>query len=548
MAETSTASALRSAPSARREVPPRCFIAAVLFLAARGGGGGAPVAEAGLALGGAFGDGLAHGLAGMEIVAFDTLGAPFWYALDSFAVPAPDPSAAARLEVFMAPAAGRDTGLLGPGFVALAGEGAGSAALSMGRMEPAGGHLALASEALAARFSPAGGPVVTTFSTEGRQNPAPVSGVVLSWQLPDTPLMLGGGLAAEPARQPRRWRLRVAVRCDRFRRHRGPCAVRPLARPRRRRTRQHPGDLLAGLAVASPSNIDALCSGTAADTGLVLPASFVAGFLGRDDLAVRGAAFDLAPPRMCRYFGFGTACPTAWHRSAARQWSRWPTGGNTSGRDKLITALANAPSAAISEALGAIGDDEAIVALGHFAIRHSAAAPGVIAVLRYLVHPRADRLAARLEAECARPITGNASNVAGLRRRGARASAPVSPALWTNGGAGDLAYSSGGRAPGRAGRGGCSNTVDEPFALASEDRIFRSLFAGQEDIFPQRWKNTRTRKSGCALACTNEWKPGLCSKPRLCSLFGDQGRKAALRGGLRPLSCPSRAGTAGKDG
>ena len=164
---------------------------------AQAGGPGAPVAETGLALGSAFGDGLAPGLTGMEIVAFDTLGAPFWYVLDSFAVPAPGPSAAARLEAFMAPPAGRDTGLLGPGFVALAGEGVGSAALSMGQIEPAGGHLALAGQALAARFAPAGGPVVTTFSTEGRQSPAPVSGAALSWQLPDTPLMLGSGLAVE---------------------------------------------------------------------------------------------------------------------------------------------------------------------------------------------------------------------------------------------------------------------------------------------------------------------------------------------------------------
>ena len=164
---------------------------------AQADGPGAPVAETGLALGGAFGDGLAHGLAGMEIAAFDTLGAPFWYALDSFAVPAPSLSAAARLEAFMAPTAGRHTGLLQPRFMALAGKGAGPALLSMGQMELTSGHLALAGRALAARLAPAGGPVVNAFSTEGRQDPAPVSGAALSWRLPDTPLMLGGGLAVE---------------------------------------------------------------------------------------------------------------------------------------------------------------------------------------------------------------------------------------------------------------------------------------------------------------------------------------------------------------
>ena len=45
--------------------------------------------------------------------------------------------------------------------------------------------------------------------------------------------------------------------------------------------------------------------------------------------------------------------------------------------------------------------------------------------------------------------------------------------------------------------------------------LFRSLFAGREDVFPRRWENTRTGKAGYAPACTNEWKPGLCGKPRV---------------------------------
>ena len=58
--------------------------------------------------------------------------------------------------------------------------------------------------------------------------------------------------------------------------------------------------------------------------------------------------------------------------------------------------------------LGAIADDEAIVAVGRCAIRRSAVAPGVIAVLRDMGNPRACRLAARLEADNATPIAGNA--------------------------------------------------------------------------------------------------------------------------------------------
>ena len=45
--------------------------------------------------------------------------------------------------------------------------------------------------------------------------------------------------------------------------------------------------------------------------------------------------------------------------------------------------------------------------------------------------------------------------------------------------------------------------------------LFRSLFAGREDVFPRRWENARTSKAGYAPACANEWKPGLCGKPRV---------------------------------
>ena len=47
--------------------------------------------------------------------------------------------------------------------------------------------------------------------------------------------------------------------------------------------------------------------------------------------------------------------------------------------------------------------------------------------------------------------------------------------------------------------------------------IFRRLFSGRTDIFPARWE-TKAGKSGYAPACANEWKPGVCEKPRIkCS-------------------------------
>ena len=45
--------------------------------------------------------------------------------------------------------------------------------------------------------------------------------------------------------------------------------------------------------------------------------------------------------------------------------------------------------------------------------------------------------------------------------------------------------------------------------------LFRSLFRGREDVFPKRWQNARTGKAGYAPACGNEWKPGICGKPKV---------------------------------
>jgi len=44
--------------------------------------------------------------------------------------------------------------------------------------------------------------------------------------------------------------------------------------------------------------------------------------------------------------------------------------------------------------------------------------------------------------------------------------------------------------------------------------LFRSLFHGREDVFPRRWYNPKTGKSGYSPACANEWKYGLCEKKK----------------------------------
>ena len=54
-------------------------------------------------------------------------------------------------------------------------------------------------------------------------------------------------------------------------------------------------------------------------------------------------------------------------------------------------------------------------------------------------------------------------------------------------------------------------------ALSNADKVtlFRSLFRGRDDVFPRRWENPKTRKTGYAPACRNEWVRGICEKPRI---------------------------------
>ena len=49
---------------------------------------------------------------------------------------------------------------------------------------------------------------------------------------------------------------------------------------------------------------------------------------------------------------------------------------------------------------------------------------------------------------------------------------------------------------------------------AGKVTLFRSLFRGREDVFPRRWENLRTGRSGYAPACDNEWEWSLCEKKR----------------------------------
>ncbi|MEO2026923.1 MAG: DEAD/DEAH box helicase family protein [Fuerstiella sp.] len=45
--------------------------------------------------------------------------------------------------------------------------------------------------------------------------------------------------------------------------------------------------------------------------------------------------------------------------------------------------------------------------------------------------------------------------------------------------------------------------------------LFRSLFRGREDVYPQRFESRTSGKSGYSPACANEWVRGICEKPRI---------------------------------
>lgn len=58
-------------------------------------------------------------------------------------------------------------------------------------------------------------------------------------------------------------------------------------------------------------------------------------------------------------------------------------------------------------------------------------------------------------------------------------------------------------------------TVNTTSPRADKVALFRRLFAGRSDVFPLRWENAKTGKSGYAPACANEWIRGVCGKPQI---------------------------------
>ncbi|MGH8077908.1 MAG: TOTE conflict system archaeo-eukaryotic primase domain-containing protein, partial [Lysobacter sp.] len=61
------------------------------------------------------------------------------------------------------------------------------------------------------------------------------------------------------------------------------------------------------------------------------------------------------------------------------------------------------------------------------------------------------------------------------------------------------------------------------FSTSEKVALFRRLFRGRTDVYPIRWASQSTGKSGYAPACGNEWRAGVCEKPRIkCSDCGNR--------------------------
>lgn len=63
-------------------------------------------------------------------------------------------------------------------------------------------------------------------------------------------------------------------------------------------------------------------------------------------------------------------------------------------------------------------------------------------------------------------------------------------------------------------------------STAEKVALFQRLFLGRTDVYPVRWESKNSGKSGYAPACANEWRAGLCEKPRI--KCGDCGNRLLI--------------------
>lgn len=63
-----------------------------------------------------------------------------------------------------------------------------------------------------------------------------------------------------------------------------------------------------------------------------------------------------------------------------------------------------------------------------------------------------------------------------------------------------------------------SITINKKSDSTEKVKLFMSLFRGRDDVYAKRWENNKKQTSGYSPSCANEWKSGICQKPKIsCS-------------------------------
>ncbi len=56
--------------------------------------------------------------------------------------------------------------------------------------------------------------------------------------------------------------------------------------------------------------------------------------------------------------------------------------------------------------------------------------------------------------------------------------------------------------------------VEQKLSTEQKVELYFQLFKDRQDIYATRWENKKGR-SGYSVACSNEWKPNICHKPKI---------------------------------
>ncbi|MFT5339724.1 MAG: superfamily II DNA or RNA helicase [Cyanobium sp.] len=78
-----------------------------------------------------------------------------------------------------------------------------------------------------------------------------------------------------------------------------------------------------------------------------------------------------------------------------------------------------------------------------------------------------------------------------------------------------IAWSSGGPARAEPSPISVRPSANGPLSPQEKVALFRRLFRGRDDVYALRWQSSSSGRSGYGPACANEWRQGICEKPRV---------------------------------